>query len=184
MKSFDRQPPKIAFERLQAKPNALLIDCRTKAEWAYVGVPILPGNPQKTNFIEWVDTAGQPNPDFLSEVRNISSTDTPLYLICRSGVRSAAACQLLAESGFTALVNIEDGFEGEVGIGVSDVHVNEIESPELIRDRILYAAKALGDPTKIYVNPDCGLRTRTREVSFDKIRSMVKGAELARKAVE
>ena len=53
-----------------------------------------------------------------------------------------------------------------------------------IRDRILYAAKALGDPTKIYVNPDCGLRTRTREVSFDKIRSIVKGAELARKAVE
>ena len=115
MKSFDRQPPKIAFERLQAKPNALLIDCRTKAEWAYVGVPVLPDNPQKTNFIEWVDTAGQPNPGFLAEVRNIASTDTPLYLICRSGVRSAAACQLLAESGFTALVNVEDGFEGEIG---------------------------------------------------------------------
>ena len=75
----------------------------------------------------------------------------------------------------------EHGFQGEIGIGVSDVHVNEIESPELIRDRILYAAKALDDPTKIYVNPDCGLRTRTREVSFDKIKSIVNGAELARK---
>ena len=115
MKSFDRQPPKIAFERLQAKPNALLIDCRTKAEWAYVGIPVVPDNPTKTIFIEWVDTAGNPNPDFLSAVRNIASTDTPLYLICRSGVRSAAACQLLAESGFTTLVNIEDGFEGEIG---------------------------------------------------------------------
>jgi 5-methyltetrahydropteroyltriglutamate--homocysteine methyltransferase len=62
--------------------------------------------------------------------------------------------------------------------------VNEIESPELIRDRILYAAKALGDPTKVYVNPDCGLRTRTREVSFDKIRAMVKGAELAREEIK
>ena len=124
MKRFDRQPPKIAFERLQAKPNALLIDCRTKAEWAYVGVPILPDNPQKTNFIEWVDIAGQPNPDFLSEVKNIASTDTPLYLICRSGVRSAAACQLLAESGFTALVNIEDGFEGEIGSSGQRASVN------------------------------------------------------------
>ena len=115
MKYFDRQSPKTAFEKLQAKPNALLIDCRTKTEWVYVGVPVLPDNPKKTHFIEWVDTAGRPNSDFLSAVRNIASTDTPLYLICRSGVRSAAACQLLAESGFTTLVNIEDGFEGEIG---------------------------------------------------------------------
>ena len=90
-----------------------------------------------------------------------------------------------ARKGFQVLKLFkEHGFEGEIGIGVSDVHVNEIEPPELIRDRILYAAKALGDPTKIYVNPDCGLRTRTREVSFDQIKSIVKGAELARKAVE
>ena len=75
----------------------------------------MPDNSQNTNFIEWIDTNGQPNPDFLSAVRKIASTDTPLYLICRSGVRSAAACQLLVESGFTTLVNIEDGFEGEVG---------------------------------------------------------------------
>ena len=115
MKSFDRQPPKIAFEKLQNKLNAVLIDCRTKAEWVYVGVPELPDNPQKTKFIEWVDTAGQPNPDFLSSVRRIAGTETPLYLICRSGVRSAAACQLLAESGFTIVVNIEDGFEGDIG---------------------------------------------------------------------
>ena len=115
MKSFNRQPSEIAFERLQANANAVLIDCRTKAEWVYVGVPVLPDNSQNTNFIEWIDTNGQPNPDFLSAVRKIASTDTPLYLICSSGVRSAAACQLLAESGFTTLVNIEDGFEGEVG---------------------------------------------------------------------
>jgi len=90
-----------------------------------------------------------------------------------------------ARKGFQVLKLFkEHGFEGEIGIGVSDVHVNEIESPELIRDRILYAAKALDDPTKVYVNPDCGLRTRTREVSFDKIRTMVKGAELAREEIK
>jgi len=90
-----------------------------------------------------------------------------------------------ARKGFQVLKLFkEHGFEGEIGIGVSDVHVNEIESPELIRDRILYSAKALGDPTKVYVNPDCGLRTRTREVSFDKIRSIVKGAELAREEIK
>lgn len=74
----------------------------------------------------------------------------------------------------------EYGFKGEIGIGVTDVHVDNIEPPELVRDRILYAAKALGDPSKIYVNPDCGLRTRSRIVAFSKIKSQVKGAELAR----
>ena len=77
----------------------------------------------------------------------------------------------------------EHGFKGEIGIGVTDVHVDKIETPKLVRDRILYAAKAIGDPAKIYVNPDCGFRTRSRTVSFGKIRAMVKGAELARQAI-
>ena len=78
----------------------------------------------------------------------------------------------------------EYGFKGEIGIGVSDVHVDDIESPQLVRDRILFAAKTLGDASKIYVNPDCGLRTRSREVAFNKIESMVKGAELARQKLK
>ncbi|HLA22448.1 MAG TPA: hypothetical protein VJZ17_03285 [Nitrosopumilaceae archaeon] len=75
------------------------------------------------------------------------------------------------------------GFKGEIGIGVTDVHVDKIETPKLVRDRILYAAKAIGDPAKIYVNPDCGLRTRSRTIAFEKIRAMVNGAELARQAI-
>ena len=114
MENFQRQSPLTAFEALQNQPDSKLIDCRTRAEWIYVGVPMLPESPQKTAFIEWVDGSGQPNPDFLSSVSQIASTDTPLYLICRSGVRSAAACRLLAGSGFTTLVNIENGFEGEI----------------------------------------------------------------------
>ena len=90
-----------------------------------------------------------------------------------------------ARKGFQVLKLFkEHGFKGEIGIGVTDVHVDDIESPELVRDRILYASKALGDPTKIYVNPDCGLRTRTRTVAFNKIRSLVQGAELARQKLK
>ena len=114
MQNFDRQSPLTAFEALQTQPNSLLIDCRTRAEWVYVGVPVLPDSPQKTAFIEWVDTTGQPNPNFVSTVSQITKKDTALYLICRAGVRSAAACQLLAASGFTKLINIENGFEGDV----------------------------------------------------------------------
>jgi len=74
----------------------------------------------------------------------------------------------------------EYGFKGEIGIGVTDVHVDKIETPRLVRDRIVHAAKALGDATKIFVNPDCGLRTRSRRVAFEKLKVMVEGANLAR----
>lgn len=72
----------------------------------------------------------------------------------------------------------------EVGLGVLDVHVNRVETPEGVRDRILRAVKVLGDEDRIYVNPDCGLRTRTWKVAYEKLRSMVQGAALARQALE
>lgn len=71
----------------------------------------------------------------------------------------------------------------EVGLGVVDVHRARVETPEEVRDRILHAAKVLGDPGRVYVNPDCGLRTRTWDVAFGKLQSVVEGARLARKAV-
>ncbi len=75
----------------------------------------------------------------------------------------------------------EHGYNKEIGLGVIDVHIDDIESPELVRDRILYAAKILGAES-IYVNPDCGLRTRSRDVAVSKLRSMVQGAALARES--
>ncbi len=74
------------------------------------------------------------------------------------------------------------GDDREIGLGVADVHVEDTESPELIRDRIVYAAKILGDPERVYVNPDCGLRTRTWDVSYAKLCNIVKGADLARRS--
>lgn len=68
-----------------------------------------------------------------------------------------------------------------VGLGVNDVHTNFIESPELIRDRILYAVEQVGSPEKIFVSPDCGLRTRTWEIAFQKLANMVEGRNLAAK---
>ena len=37
----------------------------------------------------------------------------PIYLICRSGIRSQAAAQFLAERGYHAY-NVTDGFEGPI----------------------------------------------------------------------
>ena len=78
----------------------------------------------------------------------------------------------------------EYGEKKEIGLGVLDVHVDDIEPPELVRDRILYAVRMADDPNLIHVNPDCGLRTRTREISFSKLKSMVTGTKMAKKKLE
>ena len=36
------------------------------------------------------------------------------------------------------------------------------------------------DPNRIHVTPDCGLRTRTWDVAYAKLRNMVAGVELAK----
>jgi len=77
----------------------------------------------------------------------------------------------------------EFGDDREIGLGVTDVHVDTVESPELVRERIEYACKILGNPERVYVNPDCGLRTRSWDIAYAKLSSITKGAELARKAL-
>ena len=77
----------------------------------------------------------------------------------------------------------EFGDDREIGLGVADVHVDSVESPELVRDRIKYACKILGNPERVYVNPDCGLRTRSWDIAYAKLCNIAKGAELARKAL-
>ncbi len=86
--------------------------------------------------------------------------------------------------GYSLLSDLKEyGFDKEIGLGVLDVHIDDIESPELVRDRLLYASKFI-EPERIYVNPDCGLRTRSREIAFEKLKSMVKGAALAREKLK
>jgi 5-methyltetrahydropteroyltriglutamate--homocysteine methyltransferase len=70
-----------------------------------------------------------------------------------------------------------------LGLGVLDIHTDFVESPELVRDRILYAVDVFGDPARIQVCPDCGLRTRSWEVAYEKLRAMVEGTRLAEEAL-
>jgi 5-methyltetrahydropteroyltriglutamate--homocysteine methyltransferase len=83
---------------------------------------------------------------------------------------------------FLDLLN-EYGDRRQVGLGVLDIHVDKVESPELVRDRILRAAEVLEDPSRVLVNPDCGLRTRSLEVSYKKLTNMVEGAAMAREVL-
>jgi 5-methyltetrahydropteroyltriglutamate--homocysteine methyltransferase len=68
-----------------------------------------------------------------------------------------------------------------LGLGVLDIHTDFIEPPELVRDRVLYAVEVFGDPSRIHVTPDCGLRTRTWSVAYQKLANMTAGVELAKR---
>ncbi len=87
-------------------------------------------------------------------------------------------------TGYKDILLFEDhGFRGNYGLGVIDVHTDFVEPPELVRDRILHVAGKIDDPSRIYVSTDCGLRTRSLETSFRKLRNLVLGSELARRAM-
>jgi 5-methyltetrahydropteroyltriglutamate--homocysteine methyltransferase len=86
-----------------------------------------------------------------------------------------------ARPGYHVIARFRDlPYRPALGLGVLDIHTDFVESPELVRDRILYAVKVFGDPARIHVMPDCGLRTRSWEVAFAKLQNMVRGTELAK----
>ncbi|MCX7870544.1 MAG: hypothetical protein N2485_03090 [bacterium] len=74
--------------------------------------------------------------------------------------------------GFEILKHFKDS-KFIAGLGVIDVHTDFIEPKELIKERILYALDFVGDPYRLYIAPDCGLRTRTWDISFRKLVNMV-----------
>lgn len=76
----------------------------------------------------------------------------------------------------------EFGDTRDIGLGVLDVHRNDVETAAQVAERIQRAAKYLGDPHRIWVNPDCGLRTRSLPVAYQKLAAMVEGARIARAA--
>jgi 5-methyltetrahydropteroyltriglutamate--homocysteine methyltransferase len=83
-------------------------------------------------------------------------------------------------TAYDLIKSFEDhGYEGAYAPGFIHVHTDEIASPEVVRDRILCVADIAG-VERVYVAPDCGLRTRTWDVAYKKLENLVKGAELAR----
>ncbi len=103
--------PAEAFERLTGNPKAVLIDVRTQAEWAFVGLPQV----DRLLRLSWqVFPSMQVDPDFAGKVRDAGIEEgDEVFLICRSGGRSAAAATALTEAGFANCYNVAQGFEGD-----------------------------------------------------------------------
>lgn len=106
--------PKEAWDLLNSKPAALLIDVRTKPEWAFVGVPDLGPIGKQTVLLSWqVYPSMEVNPEFGALIKKAApAADTPLLFLCRSGARSRAAAEAMTDLGFGACYNVSEGFEG------------------------------------------------------------------------
>lgn len=115
---YGEASPEETWETLRAEPGAALVDVRTAAEWAFVGLPELSGTPAQLIRAEWQSYPSmQVNPDFVEEVeRGLqaagSGRDAPIFFICRSGARSAAAAAAMTAAGYSRCFNVTGGFEG------------------------------------------------------------------------
>jgi len=106
--------PQQAYEAIARDPNAALIDCRTQAEWSFVGVADLRAAGRQPVLVEWQSFPEMArNPDFTGGVARAGiGKGRPLYFICRSGARSRAAAITMTAAGFGPCYNVAGGFEG------------------------------------------------------------------------
>lgn len=103
------------WKAFAADEKAVLIDVRTQAEWAFVGTCDLSALNKTPLFVSWQNFPHMEiNPDFSDIILATDiSRDSPLYFLCRSGVRSISAASAMSAMGYEKCFNILGGFEGD-----------------------------------------------------------------------
>ena len=120
--------PQETWNAMSSNASAQMVDVRTRAEWAFVGLPDLVKLGRQPILIEWktfptMDT----NENFASQLLDkieVINNDTgaapdQIFFMCRSGVRSLAAAELMtgifkSQNREVVCVNIAEGFEGDL----------------------------------------------------------------------
>jgi rhodanese-related sulfurtransferase len=104
--------PEEAYALLRHTPNAKLVDVRTNAERDWVGRVDIPAAQHLA--VQWnTYPGGSPNPDFLSQLSQVTHKEDVLLFLCRSGVRSRHSAKLATEHGYANCYDILEGFEGD-----------------------------------------------------------------------
>lgn len=142
---------KQAYEQWQATPEKVkVIDVRTPEEFLFVGHPTMAWKiPVAVQIYEWDADKGRfpmkPLPDFVSRVNEVAQPGDTIFVMCRSGGRSAIAANMLAQAGFTHVYNIIDGMEGDA-----------IEDPGsvFVGQRLVNGWKNSGCPWTYKLTPD------------------------------
>ncbi len=70
----------------------------------------------------------------------------------------------------------ENNFRTEVGPGVYDIHSPRVPSVEEIKEALAKMLKKI-EKEKLWINPDCGLKTRASEETLASLANLVKAAK-------
>src|SRR5262245_4386380 len=105
--------------------------------------------------------------DFLSEL-----AATKVQQVSVETAQPALDCSVLANLGGKTVL-----------LGVLDLSATEVESPEVVAERIRRALPYVS-ADRVIVAPDCGMKYLSRAVAFAKLVAMVAGAGLVRAEVE
>ena len=74
------------------------------------------------------------------------------------------------------------GYGREIGLGVYDIHSPRVPPPDEMATLLEEALDAVG-PTRLWVNPDCGLKTRDYPEVLASLRNMVAAARTVREGL-
>jgi len=108
-----------AYAMVRATPGAVfIVDIRTPEEYDFLGHPDMAPNIPSMLWTGVFDAKKKAfplaeNPQFVALMKQHYKPGDTLVLMCRSGHRSAAAANKLAEAGFTNVYSMVDGFEGD-----------------------------------------------------------------------
>ncbi len=92
------------------KKNIPVYDIRRPEEWKQTGIV------DNSITLTYFQRDGSINPDFMDKFSSEVGKDDPFVLICRSGRRSSALANYLAnKAGYTKIYNVEHGIMGWIG---------------------------------------------------------------------
>ena len=108
--------PEETWKLLSENPDAVLVDCRTEAEWRFVGVVDTSSLGRDVVYVEWNRTDGSHNDGFIDDLvaTGVAPGGRPVAFLCRSGNRSIGAAEAATAAGIGPSYNILDGFEGNL----------------------------------------------------------------------
>lgn len=77
----------------------------------------------------------------------------------------------------------DEPFTKDLSFGVVDVHSHVVEDEAKVKSRIERGMEVL-EPEKLWIDPDCGLKTRTKEESIEKLKRIVSATDDVREELE